>query len=121
MSEIIIERYKTPKHKGVIQNPDLSYKDDNPMCGDHIQIDLCIDDKSIITNAMFSGQGCSISMSSADLLLEQIIGQQLERIKTLSKQEFLSFLNFEIPRRRERCAILPFDILMACVAQKASN
>ncbi len=121
MSDIIVARYRSPKYKGTIQNPDLSHRDDNPSCGDHIQIDLRIDDNHTVTDAMFSGQGCSISMASADLLLEQIIGQPLEKIKTYSKETFLASLNLNIPFRREKCVFLPIDILMICINENTKK
>lgn len=117
MTELIIERYKAPKHKGNIPNPDLSFKDHNLSCGDHIQIDLRIDRNRMITEAAFSGQGCSVSIASADLLLDQIIGQPLERIRALTKDEFLAGLNLNIPIRRENCAVLAYDILIACISE----
>ena len=57
--ELIIERYKSPHHRGELDPSDFSYEDDNPACGDHIQIDVRVDDKQLVTEAMFSGEGCS--------------------------------------------------------------
>jgi nitrogen fixation NifU-like protein len=119
--DIIVERYKAPKRKGTIENPDLSCKDDKLSCGDHVQIDLRVDDNNIVTDAMFNGQGCSISIASADLLLEQIIGQPLGKIRTLSKGQFLSSLNLDIPIQREKCVFLAFDILMMCINENSNE
>jgi len=121
MPDLIIERYRAPKHKGVIQNPDLSHKDDNPSCGDHIQIDLLIDNNRIVSNAMFSGQGCSVSIASADLLMEQILGQSLERIGAITKEDFLSSIKLDIPIQRESCAVLPYYILVKCIKENSNK
>jgi nitrogen fixation NifU-like protein len=94
--ELIIERYKTPQFRGNLDPNDFSYEDDNPACGDHIQIDVRVDDNQVITEAMFSGEGCAISQASADLLLESIIGKNLDEIKVLSKEDILEMLGIEL-------------------------
>jgi cysteine desulfurase / selenocysteine lyase len=37
--ELIIERYKNPLYRGELDPHDISFEDDNPLCGDHIRID----------------------------------------------------------------------------------
>ena len=76
--QLIIERYKNPYHRGELDPADISFEDDNPYCGDHIRVDVRLDEHDIVTEAVFSGQGCSISLASADLLLEHIQGKTLD-------------------------------------------
>lgn len=35
--ELIIDRYKNPHFRGVLEPNDISFEDDNPLCGDHIK------------------------------------------------------------------------------------
>ena len=111
--ELIIQRYKTPHFRGVLDPNDFTYEDDNPACGDHIQIDVRIDDKGIVTEALFSGQGCAISQASADLLIESIIGKSIEEIKALGKDDVLENLGIELGPVRLKCALLPLKVLKA--------
>ena len=111
--ELIIERYKDPHFRGVLDPNDISYEDDNPSCGDHIQIDVCLDEKGIVTEALFSGEGCAISQASADLLLESIIGKSVDDIKELSKEDILENLGIELGPVRLKCALLPLKVLKA--------
>ncbi len=111
--ELIIERYKTPHFRGKLIPNDISYEDDNPACGDHIQIDLRLDDNQVITEALFSGEGCAISQASADLLLESIIGKKVEDLKELSKEDILEMLGIELGPVRLKCALLPLKVLKA--------
>ena len=113
--ELIIERYKSPQFKGELDPNDISYEDDNPACGDHIQIDVRLDDNQIVTEAMFSGEGCAISLASADLLLESIIGKSLEEVKQLAKEDILEMLGIELGPVRLKCALLPLKVLKAGV------
>jgi nitrogen fixation NifU-like protein len=113
--ELIIERYKTPHFRGELDPSDISYEDDNPACGDHIKIDLRVDEDQNITEAAFSGEGCAISLASADLLIESIIGKNLEEIKKLSKEDILEMLGIELGPVRLKCALLPLKVLKAGV------
>ena len=113
--ELIIERYKSPRHRGTLDPNDISYEDDNPACGDHLQIDVRIDENQVITEALFSGEGCAISLASADLLLESIIGKTLDEVKQLSKEDILEMLGIELGPVRLKCALLSLKVLKAGV------
>jgi len=111
--ELIIERYKTPHYRGVLDPNDFSYEDDNPACGDHIQIDVRLDETGVVTEAVFSGEGCAISQASADLLVESIIGKHIDEIKALGKEDVLDNLGIELGPVRLKCALLPLKVLKA--------
>ncbi len=113
--ELIIDRYKNPHKKGTLDPHDYSYEDDNPLCGDEIRIDVRVDESDIVTEATFEGQGCAISMASADLLVENIIGKQLSEIKEMSKEDILELLGIELGPVRLKCALLSLKVLKAGV------
>ncbi len=113
--DLIIERYKSPHFQGKLDPHDFSYEDDNPACGDHIQIDVRLNEEGMVTEAAFSGEGCAISLASADLLLESIIGKSLEEIKALGKEDILENLGIELGPVRLKCALLPLKVLKAGV------
>lgn len=109
--ELIVERFKTPFYKGELDPHDFSYEDENPLCGDHIRIDINVDENQIITQAAFSGHGCAISQASADLLLESIIGKSLDDVKKISKDDILELLGIELGPVRLKCALLSLKVL----------
>ncbi len=111
--ELIVERYKNPMYKGELDPHDFSFEDENPLCGDHIQIDVRVDKDNNITEAAFSGHGCAISQASADLLLESIIGKSLDEVKHLSKEDVLDLLGIELGPVRLKCALLSLKVLKA--------
>jgi nitrogen fixation NifU-like protein len=113
--ELIIERYKTPHFRGELDPNDITYEDDNPACGDHIRIDVRVDENQVVTEAAFSGEGCAISLASADLLLESIIGKSIEVVKELAKEDILDMLGIELGPVRLKCALLPLKVLKAGV------
>ncbi|MGQ9832360.1 MAG: Fe-S cluster assembly sulfur transfer protein SufU [Candidatus Villigracilaceae bacterium] len=113
--EIIIERYKTPQFRGRLDPHDIQFEDNNPLCGDHIEVTLRVGADGRITDAAFDGKGCAISQASADLLMEAIIGKTLDEIKQLKKEFLLDLLGIELGPVRLKCALLSLKVLKAGV------
>lgn len=111
--ELIIDRYKNPQMRGELDPHDYSYEDDNPLCGDELRIDLRVDEQERITAASFTGKGCAISLASADLLVESIVGKPLDEIKGLSKEDIIELLGIELGPVRLKCALLSLKVLKA--------
>ncbi len=112
---VIIEHYKNPGYKGVLDPHDISFEDENPLCGDHIRIDLRVKDGRV-SEAAFSGHGCAISQASADLLLESVIGKTLDEVKEIGKQDVLDNLGIDtLGPVRIKCALLSLKVLKAGV------
>lgn len=113
--EIIIDRYKNPQFRGHLDPNDIHFEDDNPLCGDHIEITLRVDGADRVTEALFQGKGCAISLASADLLIESIIGKSLDEVKQLTKQDILDLIGIELGPVRLKCALLSLKVLKAGV------
>jgi nitrogen fixation NifU-like protein len=113
--EVIIDRYKNPRMRGKLDPHDYTYEDDNPLCGDQIRIDLRVDENEKITEAAFSGSGCAISLASADLLVESVVGKTLDEVKSLGKEDILELLGIELGPVRLKCALLSLKVMKAGV------
>jgi len=113
--EIIIDRYKNPLHRGTLDPHDISFEDDNPLCGDHIRMDLRVDADGRVSEVAFDGHGCAISQASADLLAESIIGKPLDEVKELKKEDVLELLGIDLGPVRLKCALLSLKVLKAGV------
>ena len=111
--ELIVEHYKNPTYKGTLDPHDFTYEDENPLCGDHIRVDLRVDENNLITEAAFSGHGCAISQASADLLLESVIGKSVDEVKHMNKETVLDLLGIELGPVRLKCALLSLKVLKA--------
>ncbi|NQU30823.1 MAG: SUF system NifU family Fe-S cluster assembly protein [Anaerolineae bacterium] len=111
--QLIIERYKTPYYRGHLDPHDIFFEDDNPVCGDHIEVTVRVDDENIVTEAAFDGHGCSISQAAADLLVESIRGKTLDEVKTLTKDDVIELLGIDLGPVRLKCALLSLKVLKA--------
>jgi len=113
--ELIIERNRSPHYRGELDPNDYSFQDENPLCGDNIRIDVRTDGEGIITEAAFSGHGCAISQASSDLLIESVIGNSVEDVKKLTKDDVLDLLGIQLGPVRLKCALLPLKVIKAGV------
>lgn len=74
---VIMDHYKNPRNKGVLDESDITVDMNNPTCGDVIHLTLQMDN-GIVRNAKFEGEGCSISMASASMMTQMVKGKTAE-------------------------------------------
>lgn len=111
--EVILDHYRNPRNKGRLDPADISYEDDNPLCGDRIHLDLRLDEDGRVAEVAWDGHGCAISMASASMLSEEIQGKTLEDLRQLGKDDILEMLGIELGRVRLQCALLSLKVLKA--------
>ena len=76
--EIILENYKEPYNKGLIENEEyLKVNTRSESCIDNLDFEMKIDN-NIITDIRFDGEACAISTSAASILIKEIIGKSTE-------------------------------------------
>lgn len=98
---VIMDHYKNPRNKGKFEEEGVTIDLNNPTCGDKISLQLQLED-GIVKNARYTGDGCSISMSSASMMTEAVKGKTLpqalelaERFSSLMKGEDVEFEEYE--------------------------
>ncbi len=84
--EIILDHYRRPRNRGLLESPDVSAEGVNPLCGDRITLTLTFDGDRI-GGVGFKGSGCAISQSSASLMTESI-KQRTPKDAARMKREF---------------------------------
>ena len=84
--EIILDHYRTPRNRGELPTPPASRADgNNPLCGDEISVFVQIDD-GVVSDGKVSGQGCSISQSSASMMTQAVKGKSLDEVRALVRR-----------------------------------
>lgn len=81
---VIMDHYKKPRNRGVLEEGNLTINMNNPTCGDRIQLTMKVDD-GIVTDVKYEGEGCSISMSSASMMTQAIKGKKIEEALKLAE------------------------------------
>jgi nitrogen fixation NifU-like protein len=75
--EIILDHYRNPRNRGELASPPAYAETGfNPLCGDEITLYVQMDGDRL-TDIKLSGQGCSISQSSASMMSTAVKGRSL--------------------------------------------
>jgi nitrogen fixation protein NifU and related proteins len=110
--ERILQHYRNPKNFGQLEHPDLSGEESNPLCGDHIRVDIQLDPaKQKVEQIRFSGDGCAISVASASLLMQKLAGQPLAAVEKFTRDDVLQLVAIPLSPVRVKCALTGFAAL----------
>ncbi len=109
--EQILEHYKQPRHWGELEEADLEFEDNNPLCGDELRVQLKIDREGRIADVRFSGQGCAISQAAASMASDEVIGMAVDDLLRLDRRFVLDLLGIDISATRIKCALLALKVL----------
>jgi nitrogen fixation NifU-like protein len=81
--EIILDHYRSPRNRGELEVPPARRVEGfNPLCGDEIVVYLLVADK-VVSDIRISGQGCSISQSSASMMSAAVKGKSVDEARQL--------------------------------------
>ena len=80
--DIILDHYRSPRHRGSLASPTASHEGLNPLCGDEVTVDIAVKDGRI-AGVAYRGSGCSISQSAASMMTEAVLGKSLDEVKQL--------------------------------------
>ena len=75
--QVILDHNKSPRNFRLMENATQHAEGYNPLCGDHVDIYLLIED-SFIKDVSFKGEGCAISKASASLMTSILKGKTKE-------------------------------------------
>jgi nitrogen fixation NifU-like protein len=108
--DFILEHYRNPHNKGLLDPHDLHFADSNPTCGDEMSMTLRVEDDRI-SDVAFDGRGCAISQAATSMLSDLVKGRTVERVAAMPTQELLDELGIPLTPVRLKCAILGLGVL----------
>ncbi len=130
--DLIIDHGTHPRNFGTLPHPDASAEGFNPLCGDKVQVVLMLKD-GLITDARFIGCGCALSLASASLMTETLVGKRTDAVLTLATAfkdlltkdnpspndlgKLAAFANVKTFPARVKCATLAWHTLEAAIQQ----
>jgi nitrogen fixation NifU-like protein len=98
--ELILDHYKRPRNKGVLDSPDRDVHMRNPSCGDEIRLQLLLDDDRV-ADVRFEGVGCSISQASVSMLTQLVRGKPRAEALRLAER-FTAMMHGDADAARDR-------------------
>ena len=124
--ELILDHYRRPRNRGTLAVATRRAEGVNPVCGDEIKLDLLLN-ADVIEDIAFSGQGCSISQSSASMLTDRVKGKTTAEAQRVLMQVRAMLVDGALPASdlgdleslegvarlpvRVKCALLCWNVL----------
>ncbi len=72
--QVILDHNKKPRNFHKLENANRSAEGYNPLCGDHLNVYLRVDDDQV-QEVSFEGSGCAISKASASMMTQAVKGK----------------------------------------------
>ncbi len=83
--EVILDHGKRPRNHGRLSDANCSAEGHNPLCGDHLHVFVRTEDGKVL-DARFEGAGCAISVASASMMTQAIVGKPIDEAHRIAEQ-----------------------------------
>jgi nitrogen fixation NifU-like protein len=80
--EMILDHSKYPRNFGDLPTANHSKQGFNPLCGDKVEI-FVREEKSVLLEVSFQACGCAISVASASMMTEVVLGKTYAEFDTI--------------------------------------
>ena len=104
-AETLIYAYEHPGHKKALEGANSNIHEENISCGDKIDVHIKIDGGKI-SDISFEGEGCVISMGTAEMLIDALKGNELKEVESMGTKELLDIISIDPGPVRMHCATL---------------
>lgn len=110
--ELLLDYYQQPRNQGQPANSSISLSGRTPGCSDQLTLYITTSaDGQWIERLQFDGAGCTISMATASLLTERVVGMPVAELLDSSIYGLLPELERGVLTSRIRCASLALGLL----------
>lgn len=113
--EMIVDYSRNPANFGRLEDPDVTFHDSNPLCGDTIDMDLNFEGGRV-SEIKFHGRGCAICMACSSVITEMAKGREVGEVRRIGKDDVLGELGLgHLQAVRIKCALLPLKVLKSAL------
>lgn len=109
--EVILQHYRAPKNFGPLSGATAVGEESNPLCGDHIRLELKVDGQGIVEDIRFSGDGCAISVAATSLLTQKVKGQPVAQVEKITRDDVFALIGIPLSPARIKCGLTGFAAL----------
>ena len=93
--QVILEHNKRPRNFVKLDPCTHHAEGYNPLCGDHLNVYVRVDNDGVIDEVSFTGDGCAISKASASMMTAALKGKKVDEAKALF-EEFRKLVTKEL-------------------------
>ncbi len=116
--QFLLDHYQRPRYRGALDDANVQMPGGNPGCGDVVTVYLRgAADHEHMEDVSYEGEGCTISMAAASMLLEQVREEDLtmDEVLEMDYNEMIEKLGRQIVASRPKCATLGLGTLKAAI------
>ena len=103
-NDVVMDHFLNPKNVGELENPDGAGTYGSPVCGDMMQIEIKVEDETIV-DAKFKTFGCGSAIASSSMATSMIIGKTIEEALQVKNKEIIANLG-GLPPVKVHCSVL---------------
>jgi nitrogen fixation NifU-like protein len=81
--DLILDHSKHPHNFHVVSGASHDALGHNPLCGDRLSLTLKVDTDNIVRDVGFQGSGCAISVASASIMTDMLMGRTVDEARIL--------------------------------------
>lgn len=101
----ILDHYKNPHNMGKLSEATDKAEGVNASCGDKVAFELKVNKEGVVEEIAWEGEGCSVSMASASMLSDAMLGKKLSEVKKWGEKEMYEMVG-EVNPGRVKCVML---------------
>lgn len=115
--DLLMDHYRHPRNQKKLENADFCHTSDNPLCGDTVTMCGRVAEGKVIELA-FQGAGCVLSQAVGSLLTQELAGQSIEQVRSLTAEFIIQKVGMPLGPTRVKCALLPLEALQKGLSKK---
>ena len=115
--EHILDLYRNPINKHVLDPSTHQDRGHNPQCGDDLQVYVYLDG-DIITATSYTGTGCAISIAAASILSQEIQGKTIHEVENMTQHDIYDIVGLEYEPTRFKCVTLYITTVKHMISNK---
>jgi nitrogen fixation NifU-like protein len=118
-SERLLDHFQNPRNTGQMENPDVLVTQENPVCGDVLELSIRSDHDQI-AQIRFRAKGCVPAVACGSAITELAQGKMLAEITNLTRESLIEYVG-GLPAASSHAAQLAIDALHQAIAKISSN
>jgi nitrogen fixation NifU-like protein len=114
---LLVDHARNPRHEGVLEDADVAMPGGGPECGGSVVVYLKGDGDGGIEGLSFTGQGDTISIGAASIIVQRVHDERLtmDEVIDLDYGAFVDGLGSDVVGSRTRNATLGLSTLKSAI------
>jgi nitrogen fixation protein NifU and related proteins len=114
-SAVLLDHAAHPRNVGSLPDPDAAFEAENPVCGDHLRLELRIR-SGTIEAVRWQADGCHPAIAAASVTSELLQGMSIDAAVALDRTRIANALGGLPPRKMHAASLVLTAVVQALAA-----